>query len=144
MHIISEQNPYSLMSQSNSMNAGNNLTRRPSGISEEHLREQITIKPEATPSPSSETGEVVATVETSSASRQTTPKGMFYRKEQFSGRFASRIASPPSGERIDLNSQIRNIRAASSEFPSAANETVTDAQMDAFLRKAFRLFDIPQ
>lgn len=84
-------------------------------------------------------GELVATLETNASAREKSTKGILYRKENFANPLASHQIP---GTKINITPHIRDMKRSEVELQGLASESISDEAMDAFLRKAFRLFDI--
>ncbi len=83
--------------------------------------------------------EIAATLETNISHNTTNRNAILYTKEQFAQPVRS---ASVQGNRIDLNSHIRDMKRTEAEFLSNDSHMVSDEAMDAFLRKAFKLFDL--
>ncbi len=124
---------YALLQQSQpsfSVSKSNNIT--PAEVSEQCLPEQKQIIRE-------NNDDIAATLETNISRKDSARKAILYTKEQFAQRIPS---SSVHGNRIDLTSQNRDIKRTGAEFLSNDSHMVSDEAMDAFLRKAFKLFDL--
>lgn len=83
--------------------------------------------------------DIAATLETNISPKSTERKAILYTKEQFARHVQS---SSVQGNRIDLSSHIRDMKRTEAEFLSNDSHMVSDEAMDAFLKKAFKLFDL--
>ncbi len=84
-------------------------------------------------------GELAATLETSAKSSFAKNKGLLYRREQFV--VPTHNNAQIDGTKIRPADHYSNMLRAETESKiDSDNATITDEQMDAFLRKAFQLF----
>lgn len=82
--------------------------------------------------------DIAATFETNTSS-PSRAKGILYRKEQF---INPRAVTQPIGEKIELSPRIKDMKRSEIELNNNSSDEVSNEAMDAFLRKAFRLFDL--
>ena len=86
-------------------------------------------------------GEIIATLETGSHIRDSHKNAILYKREQINPAVRSGIEL--AGTKINPAEHYKNMLRTESESKTANTETITDEQMDLFLKKAFRLFNSP-
>lgn len=132
---ISEQNIYAQFNRTNQPFNDTSAINPSSAIS---LQTKTDFSPKNT---TLNNGDVAATLETTSHLLQADKKAILYKREQFSAPSTSSVES----ERIKIRpaDYYRNMLRTEAESRIDYNETVSDEQMDLFLRKAFKLFNSP-
>lgn len=132
---ISEQNIYSLQ------NNVNHLTNNPSSVDSISLStSKITYKPSEIKGAKSDE-EIVATLERSMRPQNPQKKGILYKREQISAPVTTHVAL--TGTKLRPAEHYQNMLRAEAEAKIESNDSVSDEQMDTFLREAFKLFNSP-